>query len=479
LGGAVGLLLAGWSLDLLISLKPANLPRLAEIGINRTVFLFTFAISVVTGIVFGLVPAFQASKPDLNEGLKESSRSATGGPGRHRVRTLLVVSEVALSLVLLIGAGLMMRSFARLLAVDPGFKADHVLTAFVSLPVSKYPKRDEQAAFFARLIERLRNLPGVSSAGVVTDIPLFGGSSTGVEIDGRPAPLPGQRPLVDYRMISPDYFTAMGVGLIQGRAFSLYDTEDAPGVVIINQTMAARFFPGENPIGKRIGLSGSPRDWREIVGVAGDVRNYGVDADVKPEVYVPFFQNAPGYLAAMASTMNVVVRSTNAPSALTTALLQQVQALDKDQPVSEIRTMESYLSESMAQRRFNMFLLGVFGALALVLAAVGIYGVIAYTVTQRTHEMGIRIALGARGGDILKLIFASAMLTTVAGIAIGLAAALALTRLLGSLLYQVTATDPFVYASITLLLLVVAIVATYIPARRAMKVDPITALREG
>ena len=478
LGGAVGLLLASWSLDLLVSLKPANLPRLAEIGINRTVFIFTLTISVVTGIVFGLIPAFQASKPDLNEGLKDSGRGATGGPGRHRVRTLLVVSEIALSLVLLVGAGLMMRSFARLLAVDPGFKADHVLTAFVSLPVSKYPRGEEQAAFFGRLIERLRNLPGVSSAGVVSDMPLFGGSSTGFEIDGRPAPLPGQRPLTDYRMISPDYFTAMGMRLVKGRAFSRHDTEDAPGVVIINETMAARFFPGEDPIGKRIGLSGNPRDWREIVGVVGDVRNYGVDADVKPEAYVPFVQNAPGYLASVASAMNVIVRSTNDPAALTAALREQVQALDKDQPVSEVRTMEWYLSESMAQRRFNMLLLGAFGGLALVLAAVGIYGVIAYTVTQRTHEMGIRIALGARGGDILKLIFAHAMLTTLAGIVIGLGAALALTRLLQNLLYQVTATDPFVFGSITLLLLLVAMVATYIPARRAMKVDPITALRE-
>ena len=478
LGGAVGLILASWSLDLLVSLKPANLPRLAEIGINRTVFVFTLAISVVTGIVFGLVPAFQASKPDLNEGLKDSGRGATGGPGRHRVRTLLVVSEVALSLVLLVGAGLMMRSFARLLAVDPGFKADHVLTAFVSLPVSKYPRGDEQAAFFGRLIERLRNLPGVSSAGVVSDMPLFGGSSTGLEIDGRPAPLPGQRPLADYRMISPDYFTAMGIRLVRGRAFSRHDTEDAPGVVIINETMAARFFPGEDPIGKRIGLSGNPRDWREIVGVVGDVRNYGVDSDVKPEAYVPLVQNAPGYLASVASAMNVIVRSTNAPAALTTTLREQVQALDKDQPVSEVRTMEWYLSESMAQRRFNMLLLGAFGGLALVLAAVGIYGVIAYTVTQRTHEMGIRIALGARGGDILKLIFAHALFTTLTGIVIGLGAALALTRLLQNLLYQVTATDPFVFGSITLLLLLVAMVATYIPARRAMKVDPITALRE-
>jgi putative ABC transport system permease protein len=478
LGGAVGLILASWSLDLLVSLKPANLPRLAEIGINRTVFVFTLTISVVTGIVFGLVPAFQASKPDLNEGLKDSGRGATGGPGRHRVRALLVVSEIALSLVLLVGAGLMMRSFARLLAVDPGFKADHVLTAFVSLPVSKYPRGDEQAAFFGRLIERLRNLPGVSSAGVVSDMPLFGGSSTGFEIDGRPAPLPGQRPLTDYRMISPDYFTAMGIRLVKGRAFSRHDTEDAPGVVIINETMAARFFPGEDPIGKRIGLSGNPRDWREIVGVVGDVRNYGVDSDVKPEAYVPLVQNAPGYLASVASAMNVIVRSTNAPAALTIALREQVQALDKDQPVSEVRTMEWYLSESMAQRRFNMLLLGAFGGLALVLAAVGIYGVIAYTVTQRTHEMGIRIALGARGGDILKLIFAHAMFTTLTGIVIGLGAALALTRLLQNLLYQVTATDPFVFGSITLLLILVAMVATYIPARRAMKVDPITALRE-
>ncbi len=478
LGGAFGLLIAIWSLDLLVSLKPANLPRLAEIGINRTVFIFTFAISVVTGIIFGLVPALQASKPDLNEGLKESGRGATGNPRRHRVRALLVVSEVALSLVLLVGAGLMIRSFARLLAVDPGFKADHVLTAFVSLPPSKYPKREEQAAFFDRLIDRLRTLPGVSAAGVVTDIPLFGGSSTGLEIDGHPAPLPGQRPLTEYRMISPDYFAAMGMSLVKGRAFSRHDTEDGPGVAIINETVAARFFAGEEPIGKRIGLSGNPRDWREIVGVVRDVRNYGLDADVKPEVCVPFVQNAPGYLAGVASAMTVVVRSTNDPSALTNALREQVQALDKDQPISEIRTMESYLSESMAQRRFNMFLLGAFAALALILAAVGIYGVISYTVTQRTHEMGIRIALGARGTDIFKLVFGQAMLTTVGGIVIGLGAALGLTRLLQNLLYHVTATDPLVFASITLLLLLVAMAAAYLPARRAMKVNPITALRE-
>jgi putative ABC transport system permease protein len=318
----------------------------------------------------------------------------------------------------------------------------------------------------------------VRSAGVVTDIPLFGGSSTGFEIDGQPPPAPEQRPLTDYRMISPDYFRAMGMRLVKGRAFNSYDTDSAPGVVIINETMAARFFPNEDPVGKRVGLSGDPTDWREIVGVVGDVRNYGVDVPVKPESYVPYLQNAPGYLSGVASAMTIAVRSGSDPTALTTALLEQVQAIDKDQPVSDIKTMEWYLSASMAQRRFNMLLLGGFASLALVLAAVGIYGVIAYTVTQRTHEMGIRIALGARGGDILKLIFANAMLTTLGGIVIGLGAALALTRLLQNLLYQVTATDPFVFGTITLLLLLVAMVATYIPARRAMKVDPITALRE-
>jgi putative ABC transport system permease protein len=478
LGGAVGLLFAIWSLDLLVSLKPANLPRLAEIGVSRTVFLFTLAVSVVTGIVFGLAPALQASKPDLNEGLKESGRGSSGGPRRHRVRAALVVTEIALSLVLLVGAGLMIRSFARLVAVDPGFKSDNVLTAFVSLPVPKYPQLQAQVGFFDRLIERLQTLPSVTAAGVVSDLPLFGGSSTGFAVDGPPEPLPGQRPMTDYRMITPDYFTAMGMKLVKGRAFSRHDTGDAPGVVIINETMAKRFFAGEEPVGKRIGLSGNPVDWREIVGVVADIRNYGLDMDVKPEAYVPLQQSAPEYLSNVASAMNVIVRSSNDASTLASTLREQVQALDKDQPVSEIKTMEWYLADSMAQRRFNMLLLGAFAGLALVLAAVGIYGVIAYTVEQRTHEMGIRIALGARGGDILKLVFGNAMVTTLAGIVIGLAAAFGLTRLLRSLLYQVTATDPFVFVVIPTLLLAVAVVATYIPARRAMKVDPVTALRE-
>jgi putative ABC transport system permease protein len=476
-GGALGLILAIWSLDLLVSLKPTNLPRIAEIGVNRTVFLFTAGVSILTGLLFGLAPAWQVSKSDLNEGLKESGRGSDA-PRRHRLRALLVISEVALSLVLLAGAGLMIRSFSRLLAVDPGFKPDHVLTAFVSLPLAKYWKHEDQVAFYEQLVERLRNVPGVSAASVVTDIPLYGGSSTGFDVEGRPPAPPGQRAMTDYRIISPDYFAAMGMRLIKGRSFGPHDIEAAPGVVIINETLAARHFPGEDPIGKRLAMSGAPKDLREIVGIVADVRNYGVDAEVKPEAYVPLSQSAPNYLSGVTSALTIVVRSTIDPTALGQAIREQVQALDKDEPVSEIKTMELYLAESIAQRRFNMMLLAIFAGLALVLAAVGIYGVIAYTVTQRTHEMGIRIALGARGGDILRLVFSNAMGTTITGVLIGLVAAFALTRLLRSLLYQVTATDPVVFATIPLLVLAVGAIATYFPARRAMKVNPITALRE-
>ena len=282
--------------------------------------------------------------------------------------------------------------------------------------------------------------------------------------------------MIDYRMASPDYFRAMGMRMVKGRAFSERDKADAPGVVIINETTAARFFPNEDPIGKRIALS-LPPDLREIVGVVADVRNYGLDADVKPEAYVPFLQNAPGYLSGVAAGMNIVVRTVHDPSSLAAALRAQVQALDKDQPISEISTMESQLAESIAQRRFNMMLLAVFAALALVLAAIGIYGVVTYTVAQRSHEMGIRMALGADRADILKLVLGHSMVTTLAGVGVGLLAALGLTRLISSLLYDVTPTDPLVFAGITSLLILVALVATYLPARRAMRVNPIVALR--
>lgn len=475
-GGAAGLMLAIWGIDLLVALKPGNLPRVAEISIDRGVFGFAALLSLITGVGFGLVPAWHVSKPDLNEGLKESSRGTSGGPGRQRLRGSLVVCEIALSLVLLIGAGLMIRSFARLLAVDPGFNPTNVLQAFVSLPSTKYPDARRQAAFFDALLERTRNLAGVIAIGAVSDLPLLGGNSTVFDVEGRAPAQPGQRSLIDYRAASADYFSAMGMRLVKGRAFSARDTADAPGVVIINETTAARFFPNEDPIGKRIALSGPP-DLREIVGVVADVRNYGLDADVKPEAYVPFVQNAPEYLSAVAAGMNIVVRTASDASAFAPTFRAQVQAIDKDQPISELSTMEAQLAESIAQRRFNMLLLAVFAGLALVLAAVGIYGVVGYTVAQRSHEMGIRMALGASRGDILRLVFGHSMLTTLAGIAVGLIAALALTRLISSLLYDVAPTDPLVFAGITSLLVLVASTATYLPARRAMRVNPIEALR--
>ena len=476
LGGALGLMLASWGIDLLVALKPANLPRVAEIGIDPRVFGFTAMLSLLTGVGFGLIPARHISRPDLNAGLRESSRSATGGPGRQRLRGILVVSEVALSLVLLIGAGLMIRSFARLLSVDPGFEPNNVLTAFVALPSAKYPDAQRQTAFFDQLMQRTQSLPGVVAAAGASDLPLYGGNSTAFDIEGRPPTAGGQRPLVDYRAITPEYFRAMGMRLVKGRAFSERDTADAPGVVVINETLAARFFANEDPIGRRLGLSGPP-DWREIVGVVRDVRNYGLDADVKPEAYVPFLQNASGYLSSVAAAMNIVVRTANDPSAFAPALRTQIQAIDKDQPISDISTLEFELAQSIAQRRFNMLLLAVFAGLALVLAAVGIYGVIAYTVAQRSHEIGVRIALGASKADILKLVFSSAMLTMLAGVSVGLAAALGLTRLMSSLLYNVAPTDPLVFGGITSLLILVALIATYLPARRAMRVNPIVALR--
>jgi len=392
------------------------------------------------------------------------------------VRNLLVVSEVALSLVLLVGAGLMIKSFVRLLEVDPGFDPDNVLTMSLALPVSKYAGGEQQAAFFQQTLERIKSLPGVQFAGVTTDLPLYGGSSTGFEVEGRAPSAPGGKPLTDYHSISPDYFRALGIRLVKGRQFTERDTKDAPGVVVINETLAKQFFGAEDPIGRRLGLSG-PTDWREIVGVVDDVRNYGLDADVKPEAYMPYLQNAPGYLAGTSSGMSLVVRAASDPSGLTAAIRSSVQAVDKDQPVYNIQTMEQFLAESIAQRRFNVLLLSVFAALALILAAVGIYGVMSYSVTQRTHEIGIRMALGAQGRDVLRLVVGQGLVLCLIGVGVGLLAAFVLTRFLASLLYGVSAIDFATYTAVSLLITVVAFLASYIPARRAARIDPMIALR--
>ena len=476
IGGALGCLLAVWGIDLLVAFKPENLPRLDQVRIEWPVLLFTGAISLTTALIFGLAPAIQATNLHLNETLKDEDRSGTSSPARHRVRDLLVVSEVAFSLVLLVGAGLLIRSFVRLLEVDPGFRPQNVLAVSIPLPASRYPEAVEEARFFERLLERVRELPGVRAAGVVTDLPLFGGSSTGFDVEGRPLSAPNERPMTDYRSASPDYFRAMGIDLVAGRAFTASDKAGSPGVAIINQTLARRYFGKQNPIGKKIGLS-RPIDWREIVGVVRDVRNYGLAAEVKPECYLPYLQNAPDYLAGSASWMVMVVRTGSAPIGHIAAIKNAVERIDKDQPISTIKPMTAFLAESIAERRFNMLLLGVFATLALLLAAVGIYGVISYSVAQRRREVGIRMALGAQRSDVLGLIVRQGMRPAVFGLVIGLCVAAAMTRFITSLLFQVSTIDPIVFAGVALVLLLVAATACLVPARRASLLDPIVALR--
>ena len=476
IGGSLGCLLAFWGIDLLVALKPENLPRLDQVGIDWSVLLFTGGISLTTGLLFGLAPALQATHPQLNDMLKESDRSGTSGPARHRVRDLLVVAEVALSLVLLVAAGLLIRSFVKLLEVDPGFRPDHVLTVSIPLPASRYPEAAQQAAFFQRLLESVRELPGVRAAGAVTDLPLFGGSSTGFDLEGRPLAAPNERPMTDFRSATPDYFRTMGIDLAAGRAFTTNDNADAPPVAVINETLAGRYFGKENPIGKRIGLS-RPIDWREIVGVVHDVRNYGLASEVKPECYLPYLQNAPDYLAGSASWMVMVVRTEADPLGYVTAIKEAVQKIDKDQPIASIKPMTAYLEQSVAQRRFNMLLLAIFAGLALLLAAVGIYGVISYSVAQRQREVGIRMALGARPGHVLLLIVRQGMRPALLGLVAGIFAAAVLTRYMRSLLFQVSTNDPLVFIGVALVLALVAAVACFLPARRAAHLDPVVTLR--
>ena len=475
IGGTLGLLLALWGVDLLVAFGPADLPRVKEVAIDGRVLGFTFAISLVTGIVFGLVPALQASRPELNEMLKEGGRSATGGVGRRRVRSLLVVAEMALSLVLLIGAGLLIKSFFRLQAVNPGFNPQHVLTMQFDLHGPKYQKSTPIIAFHDQLLERIKALPGVESVASRSSVPIAADADfarLSFAIEGR-TPDPANRFIAFYNAISPDYFRTMQIPLMQGRAFDGHDVPKAENVIIINETLARRYFAGENPVGKRITLNDenpTAEDWATIVGVVKDTIPRALDAEPAAEMYMPYAQQPQRGMALM-------IRTTGQPETVAAAVRREVLALDKEQPIHSVRTLPAVLAEAVATPRFRTSLLGVFAAVALVLAIVGIYGVMSYSVTQRTHEIGIRLALGAQSKDVLKLVVGQGMALTLAGVAIGLAASFALTRLMTSLLYEVSATDPMVFSGIALLLTLVAVVASYIPARRATKVDPMMALR--
>jgi putative ABC transport system permease protein len=473
LGGVAGLLLALWGMSLLSTFIPENLVQARELKVDSKVLGFTFFVSILTGLIFGLAPALQASRTNLNDALKEGGKGSADG-GRSRIRNILVISEVALALVLLIGAGLMINSFMRLSSVDVGFRPDNLLTMSVPLPRSKYPDIGKRATFYNQLLQRVESLPGVQSAGVISWLPLtFPGGSNGFTIEGRPEPAPDQSPIAVTRVISKNYFRTMGIEVVKGRQFTEQDTESSPQVVIINEAMARSFWSGEDVMGRRIkfGRVISEAPWISVVGVVKDVRQFGLDAESKPEMYLPFTQ------IGFFEPRDLVVHTSSDPLSLASAVRNEVWAIDKDQPVSNIRTMEQILSESISQWRFNMFLFGIFAAVALVLAVVGIYGIISYSVTQRTHEIGIRIALGAQQSDVLKMVVGQGLKLISIGVAIGLSAAIVLTRLMSSLLYGVSTTDPATFAIISTLIFVVALLASLIPARRATKVDPMIALR--
>jgi putative ABC transport system permease protein len=475
-GGLLGLLLAYGGVHLITAFTPTkvagNIFQLVTIGIDSSVLLYTLAVSVLTGVVFGLAPALASSKPDLNQALKESGQMLASSLRRNLLRSVLVVAEVSLSLVLLIGAGLLMKSFYQLWAVDPGFRSDHVLAFAVELADSKYPKDTQQAAFFEQLLGRLRVLPGVKAAGLCNSLPLSRRwrMMIGVRFEGQPARPPDQVQSIPSISVSADYFRTMGIPIIQGRAFSERDDVNAPKVVILNQTMAHEFFPNENPIGRRMVMGQGANALATVVGVVGDVRNRGLDAQAQAAFFVPFPQSPD-------STMEVALFTAVEPTSMVTAVRNAVAAIDPEQPVFDISTMDERLAASVAPRRFNLLLLASFALLAMLLASVGIYGVVSYAAVQRTHEVGVRMALGAQRRDVLKLILAQGMVLLLIGIGVGLIGAFLLTRFLSALLYGVRPTDSATFAAVSLLLAAVAIVACYIPARRATRVDPMVALR--
>jgi putative ABC transport system permease protein len=469
-GGAAGLLLARWGLDALLTLAPTSLPRVTEIHLDSGVLIFSLALSVITGLVFGIAPAWLAARADVNEALKQGSRGSTEGGARGRLRSALVVLEVTFALMLLGGAGLLARSFMQLAHVDPGFAPENATLLRLSLPQKKYAMPEQQTAFADALLERMKLLPGVQSAGITHSMPLVGDYVLGFNIEGRPAIAPSDLPSTNYYAVTPDYFRAMGIRLIRGRTFTPQDDAKAPRVAVINETMARQHFPNEDPIGKRINITNGPDTWRQIVGIVGDIKQYGVDKATSAQAYEPFAQ-------VPFSSLNVVIRTSGSPAALLGALRPAVYAVDKDQPVGTIRPLEEIMAESIASQRFAMTLLTVFSLVALVIAAVGIYGVMAYSVVQRTGEFGIRMALGAQRRDVLRLVLAQGGKLVGLGLIIGLAGTLAASRAMGSMLFNTSAQDPLTLGTITVLLGAVALLACLLPANRATKVNPIEALR--
>jgi putative ABC transport system permease protein len=471
-GGAAGLALAWWGLQVLRAVVAERLPiqRLEMVGIDGPVLAFTMGATLVSGIFFGLIPAFSAAGASLNESLKEGGRTGSAARGA-RTRSAFVVVEIALALVLLVGAGLLVRSFARLMDVDAGFETDRTMTMRVSLPLARYADAPRRVQFFERLLERVQQVPGVQSAGAISSLPLVGlGSATGYKIGGEPAPPLGQEPVADVRVITKDYFKAMGIPLIRGRLFDERQPSDAVNKVIVNEALARRHWPNEDPIGKRIIISWNEDIEDEIVGVVGDVVHAGLDAQVRSMTYWPLARNGDG-------SMTLTLRTAGEPTSVISAVRGIVREQDADLALADIRTMDEVVSQSVAERRLMMVMLAIFAGAALLLAAVGIYGVIAYSVTQRTQEIGIRLALGAQRSDVLRMVVGQAAILAVAGVVIGGVGAVFLTRLMADLLFGVKPFDPLTFGVVAAGLTGVALLASYVPGRRATRVDPVIALR--
>ena len=476
-GGGLGLLIASLSLGPLLKIAGGSLPQTGPVGLDGGVLAFTAAIAILTGLLFGIVPALRTAKLDLRETLNEGSRGSTAGPGHHRMRNALLCMEISLAMLLLVGAGLLLRSFSRLQEVPPGFQVDHLLVADVPLARTAYAKPDQRYEFYDRLVEASRNLPGVRAAGAATFLPVSGGGSIiHFNITGRPPKSPSDFIAAGYRAVTPGYLETLGVPLLQGRLITPADTEHAPSVVVINATMAHIYFPTEDPLGKRLQLGATPENeipTMEIVGVVGDVRP-GLGVDPQAEMYLPYRQ-ADQILPVF--SLSIVLRTVNDPSAETSSFRTALAHIDPGVPLVNVRTMQTNMEATVAQPRFRTWLIGIFAALALALAGVGVYGVMFYSVTQRTSEIGVRVTLGARPEDIFRIIIAGALRIALLGVVIGLVAAAALTRVLKAFLFGITAYDPLTFAGVALVLTLVALAASYFPARRATRVDPMVALR--
>ncbi|HTQ62240.1 MAG TPA: ABC transporter permease [Candidatus Solibacter sp.] len=483
IGASAGLLLAIWGTRIMIAASPANIPRLATVSIEARVMLFLLGVTLLTSLVFGLVPAGRTTSLNLSDTLKESSRGGSENAHRNKLRSFLVASEFALALMLLIGAGLMLRSFFALQSIDPGFNPHNVLSMVVSVAGSKEADVNRRPLFYRDVLARIRALPGVESAGGINHLPLAGDLwGWPFTIEGRPKSLPGESPSEVYRLVTPGYFETMRLPLLRGRYISMTDDLTAPGVVIINERAASRYWPGADPIGQRISFdddkAGAPT-WLSVIGIVKNAKQEDWSSPIYPEVYLAAFQNRQ-YLEEAGSHMayiTLVVHTSGDPGALTSTVKNAVWSIDRNLPISEVLTMDGVVADANAQPRFEALLLGVFAFVALVMAAVGIYGVMSYSVSRRTHEIGIRISLGANRYDVLRLVVLQGMVLALAGSAGGIAGALLLSRLMTKLLYGVAPTDPLTFVAVVLILLLVALFATYLPARRATKVDPMIALR--